>query len=358
MYGEHLRHQGLAQEDMNTEQLHILTNAWHREEDTFDTFRLEGFDMCAICLRSLYGIGTTTFKNRAAAVRAGHRHFEHGATGHGGRLTDSGYQCRIWMADYFYTLGDHQPDTGQVHLPPGDKKDIFTEMHAELADLCLSESQFYKVWDDEFSNVRIPAQKRLGKCKTCDEFHKAIISTRDAAVRAGNKEARKAHMALVKADRVVYHTWRRKAREEPDKFIVISMDGMDQSKTDIPNHNTSEMQSSLPVRVVGALVHSARKLAYAYLVTDFTKETNTMIEVLRRTIDAQEKLPPILILQLDNTSQENKNSHMFAFLAQLVEAKVFECVIVNFLPVGHTHVRCSSFFGPVVHQGGCCVGGH
>ena len=122
-------------------------------------------------------------------------------------------------------------------------------------------------------------------------------------------------------------------------YILIIMDGMDQSKTDIPKHNTSESHESLPVRVLGAIVHGARKLAYAYLVTDFTKETNTGIEVLRRTIDAQEKLPPTLILQLDNTSQENKNSRMFAFLAQLVEAKVFERVIVNFLPVGHTHVR-------------------
>ena len=75
------------------------------------------------------------------------------------------------------------------------------------------------------------------------------------------------------------------------------------------------------------------------LSLDFTKETNTGLEALRRTIDAQENLPPTLILQLDNTSQENKNSHLFAFVAQLVEAKVFERVIVNFLPVGHTHVR-------------------
>ena len=150
-------------------------------------------------------------------------------------------------------------------------------------------------------------------------------------------------MALVKADRLEYHTWRKKARDEPDKYMVIILDGMDQSKTDIPNHNTSETHTSLPVRVIGAIVHTARKLSYAYLVTDYTKETNTNLEVLRRTLDAQEALPPTLVLQLDNTWQENKNSHFFAFVAELVEAKVFERVIVNFLPVGHTHV-CVLFF--------------
>ena len=63
-----------------------------------------------------------------------------------------------------------------------------------------------------------------------------------------------------------------------------------------------------------------------------------MTEILRRVIDSRETLPPVMVLQLDNTWQENKNSHMFAFLASLVEAGVFEKIIVNFLPVGHTHV--------------------
>ena len=93
------------------------------------------------------------------------------------------------------------------------------------------------------------------------------------------------------------------------------------------------------MRVIGALVHTAQKLSYAFLVTDFTKETNTNIEVLRRVLDDQAVLPPTLVLQLDNTSQENKNSHLFTFLAELIEAKVFERIIINFLPVGHTHVR-------------------
>ncbi len=339
LFGEHLRHKTLPQAEAITEQLHVLTAAWHREEDTFDTFRLEGFDLCETCFTTLYGISSSTWHNRKGQVRAGQRQFEHGSSGHGGRVTENGYNCRLWMADYFYTLGDHQPDTGQIHIPPGDKKDIFIEMQAELGQECISEPHFYKVWTEEFAEVRIPAQQRLGKCKTCDEFHKEIVATRDPARRAQVKSDRKEHMTLVKKDRMVYHSWRKKARDEPEKYMVIITDGMDQSKTDIPNHNTSESVGSLPVRVIGAIVHGARKLAYAYLVTDFTKETNTSIEVLRRTIDAQEKLPPTLIVQLDNTSQENKNSHLFAFLAELTEARVFECIIVNFLPVGHTHVR-------------------
>lgn len=109
----------------------------------------------------------------------------------------------------------------------------------------------------------------------------------------------------------------------------MTLDGMDQSKTNIPDHlcNTSESSPSMTVRVSGALVHTFQKLSYAFLVT---KETNTNIEVLRRVLDDQAKLPPTLVLQLDNTSQENKNSHLFTFLAELLEADIFERIIVNF----------------------------
>ena len=120
--------------------------------------------------------------------------------------------------------------------------------------------------------------------------------------------------------------------------MCVIVDGMDQAKTNLPSFNTGESPFQMTVRVVGALIHRKEKKAYAYLVTNFTKETNTMTEVITRVLDTQSTLPPVLVLQLDNTWQENKNSHMFSFLSSLVETGVFQEVIVNFLPVGHTHV--------------------
>lgn len=48
----------------------------------------------------------------------------------------------------------------------------------------------------------------------------------------------------------------------------------------------------------------------------------------------------MLNLQMDNCWRENKNSYLFAFLAWLVERKVFRRIYVSFLPVGHTHFCC------------------
>ena len=126
LYQENMRHNVLDQEERNNDLLAFLLGAWHKETDTFDRFRVEGVDMCEQCFITLFGIGASTWYNRKVEFRNGVRHWEHGSLGgHAARLTEVGANTRDWMREYFDTLGDHQPDTGQVHLPPGDKKDIF-----------------------------------------------------------------------------------------------------------------------------------------------------------------------------------------------------------------------------------------
>ena len=156
------------------------------------------------------------------------------------------------------------------------------------------------------------------------------------------KRERRDHIRNMIQERMVYHRWRKRCADYPEKYLCIILDGMDQHKTCIPNFNTGEDPASVTVRVIGAIAHSRDpdRTFYAYLVTNYTKETNTNIEVLRRILESRDSLPPTLVIQLDNTSQDNKNSHFFSFLASLVESPFIPVheIIVNFLPVGHTHV--------------------
>ena len=75
-----------------------------------------------------------------------------------------------------------------------------------------------------------------------------------------------------------------------------------------------------------------------------------MIGVLSRVLADQTDLPPNLVIQLDNTSQDNKNQMLFTYLATLVETKQFDSVTVNFLPVGHTHVSDRTLSLEVYHH--------
>lgn len=51
-------------------------------------------------------------------------------------------------------------------------------------------------------------------------------------------------------------------------------------------------------------------------------------------LEKEGQLPPILTVQVDNTTRENKNSTMFTFFSWLVETGMFEQVYLGFLPVG------------------------
>jgi hypothetical protein len=55
-------------------------------------------------------------------------------------------------------------------------------------------------------------------------------------------------------------------------------------------------------------------------------------------------LPPVLYLQLDNTSRENKNNLLFLYLHMLVLKGMFKKIKVGFLLIGHTHDQIGQIF--------------
>mgnify|MGYP002809713926 CR=1 FL=1 len=59
------------------------------------------------------------------------------------------------------------------------------------------------------------------------------------------------------------------------------------------------------------------------------------------------KLPPVLLLQLDNTSKQCKGQFLLGFLALLVSRGIFHKVIVGFLPDIDTHEDIDQFFSHI-----------
>jgi hypothetical protein len=56
-------------------------------------------------------------------------------------------------------------------------------------------------------------------------------------------------------------------------------------------------------------------------------------------------LPPILNVQMDNATGDNKNRFVFCFWSLLVAKKIFREVYVSFMLVGHTHDDIDALFG-------------
>ncbi|GBG80651.1 hypothetical protein CBR_g31111 [Chara braunii] len=75
------------------------------------------------------------------------------------------------------------------------------------------------------------------------------------------------------------------------------------------------------------------------------EDYNCMLTVLYRQIcQLPRPFPIVLYLTLDNTSKENKNKFVLAYLVFLVKMNVFSKVKLNFLLVGHTHDDIDQMF--------------
>ena len=67
-------------------------------------------------------------------------------------------------------------------------------------------------------------------------------------------------------------------------------------------------------------------------------------------LDRVNRVGKVLYLPLDNTSGDNKNRYVIAFLAYFVQIRIFEKVKVSFMEVGHTHEDIDQFFSVIANN--------
>jgi len=152
------------------------------------------------------------------------------------------------------------------------------------------------------------------------------------------------------SERVEYYTAREQSYHDPENILCIIIDAMTETSTSVPLQSRESkgfQPATFKTALIGALVHGAEGF-YGY-TTNGIKGARVTAEVIHRTLMKLKKTrkvwPKQLILQLDNTSAENKNHTVMAYCAWLVATGVFECVQVRFLMVGHTHEDIDGYFG-------------
>ena len=126
--------------------------------------------------------------------------------------------------------------------------------------------------------------------------------------------------------------------KETSRKVTIILDGMDNSKTHLPQERRISKEhanvSRLKSHVVGAIVHSGLsnhgKEIFACLdLFEWPHDPNLIANALICVLDKFNRLhglAPVLYLQLDNCVRENKNNVIICFLAFLVDLDIFEKV--------------------------------
>ena len=172
-------------------------------------------------------------------------------------------------------------------------------------------------------------------------------------------------------------------------------DKMDHAKTASPvfSHKSKQLDglTKLPISVTGMIAHGHGDVCYAHYGLDiFFHDSNyTMGSIARLLRDVERPpkyssrelftdvgsapifravlqgsdictsllrvapevsvpttpLPPVLNVQMDNATGDNKNRYVFAFWSLLVAKHIFREVYVNFMLVGHTHDDIDALFG-------------
>ena len=219
----------------------------------------------------------------------------------------------------------------------------------------ISKNHFCRVWrrTTELQAVVVRRWIPFAKCTECTLFRDIETShyKRDRKEKAKAHERQRRHIADVRLERRHYHSNRLRAILDPEVYLSIIIDGADQGCHLLPHFCNRSHLSDEAVRqhlyAYGAISHGRK--AYTFLVPGHVGQGhNVSIEVLWRILNdvltEEGRIPKVLLLQLDNTTKQNKGRFFFAFLALLVHHNVFDKVIVSFLPVGHTHEDIDQMF--------------
>ena len=117
LYQEHLQWVSMNQTEKNRSILGVLCT--HLREDEVLHLNVRGREICEKCYCGLIGVSDTVWHRRKQESLHGKVNWEHGNSGRVGDFTSAGFASRMWMKDWFESLGDWQPDTGITHITAG-----------------------------------------------------------------------------------------------------------------------------------------------------------------------------------------------------------------------------------------------
>ena len=216
-----------------------------------------------------------------------------------------------------------------------------------------SHSYFMRCWRTipELRNIVLRKYLRFALCDECIELREKRRFARSYKEKIEIQKEETKHYAFVHEERTTYYIRRNAAIYFPQDYLSLIIDGADQSAYGLPHFieidKSSSNQLKIPVYLMGVLVHGYRTFGFTYL-KNIKHGANIVIECLHHVLvdykTNKGSIPPVIYLQLDNTSKQNKNKYMIGFLAWLVAWGVCRQVIISFLPVGHTHEDVGNFF--------------
>eukprot|EP00058_Branchiostoma_floridae_P005491 XP_002590979.1 hypothetical protein BRAFLDRAFT_69470 [Branchiostoma floridae] len=280
----------------------------------------------------------------------------------GRSLSSKCVSVSVWFGYYVASHGDKMPHKEEIWLPYNTRKvDIYNKYAEECEDrlepYCCPQS-FNNMWKTFYPHVAIKKCSLFTKCTICVRLGRDLAKERDPVKRRKIKMERQEHDARQMAERLAYYQRREAARQEPDKYLSIIIDGMDQAKTYLPHFvgdKSKDLSTADQMKVhVSGIISHGHGLRSTYVdFFEYSHDSNLTLNLLLKLLgklSTRNPLPPILFIQADNCYRENKNKYMLAFLDMLVHMRIFREIQLSFLMVGHTHEDIDQMFSRVADK--------
>ncbi|XP_078574037.1 uncharacterized protein LOC144860600 [Branchiostoma floridae x Branchiostoma japonicum] len=321
-------------------------------------FSIQGHVVCHLGWRIVNGVGRSRFYEVKSDYERGRLpDYEDGRQGME-YPTRKWLTAKEWLQQYAKKFGDTMPNSPDVHLPQCVSRNDIHQLYQE--DLwyegTLKRSRFNVMWKKELRHVKIPPQNRFTKCDECDDLKDLLNRAKTKGDIQKVKERRSAHFTLQSTARQKYYSHIKKAKQQPDNYLSLIIDSMDQNKTFLPHFATLTKSKSnlkpLKFHLTGVLAHGQKKSFIYAWTPKFHMDTNITVNVLISVLQDLSKgygghLPGTLYLQLDNSAKECKNKYIIAFCAWLVKRQIFRKVKLGYLMPGHTHEDVDQMFSRI-----------
>lgn len=152
--------------------------------------------------------------------------------------------------------------------------DISSEINTTL-DLMgyekrLSKSSFGRIWNKEYPHVSLTKTSEFSKCNLCSSLKARLEAKPSLQERVMLLKEREVHMAQQKTCRNLYYAWRTFSKTQPQKYVCIIHDKMDQKKIAIlrlrVTSQTVDSGYNSQVTLIGMITHGHAKGHYGHFV--------------------------------------------------------------------------------------------
>lgn len=115
---------------------------------------------------------------------------------------------------------------------------------------------------------------------------------------------------IFSAERQNYYKHTKKAKANPQKYMSIIVDAIDQSKTNLPHfmYESKSMYKMWKLRIylVGVIIHGVGTYGFFYYF-QWSHGSDLTMSILLHCLLMLDNLPKTLYLQMDNCPGQNKN---------------------------------------------------